>query len=154
GILEDILFGCSHNGWTDEKMAMQFLKQNFGKDKIPAQKVGDKFQLLLFDRHSSHVNITFFEFCISQKIIPYCLPLHTTHQLQPLNVYIFSPYKNQYLKELTHHFKKYKYKFSKENFYEILMIACRASFTQSNLQSRFLNTGLVPVNRNIILLKI
>ncbi|RPA92868.1 hypothetical protein L873DRAFT_138637 [Choiromyces venosus 120613-1] len=34
------------------------------------------------------------------------------------------------------------------------MIAHRASFTQSNIQSGFLNTGLIPIKRNIILSKI
>ncbi|RPA91849.1 hypothetical protein L873DRAFT_262972 [Choiromyces venosus 120613-1] len=34
------------------------------------------------------------------------------------------------------------------------MIAWRASFTPSNIQSGFHNTGLVPINRNIVLSKI
>ncbi|RPA92449.1 hypothetical protein L873DRAFT_1566000, partial [Choiromyces venosus 120613-1] len=110
--------------------------------------------LLLVNGHSSHVNMKFLDFCISQKIIPYCLPLHITHRLQPLDVCIFSPYKHQYQKELTHHVERHEYGVSKENFYEILMITWRASFTLTNIQSRFCNTGLVPINRNIVLSKI
>jgi len=54
GIPEDILFGRSHNGWTNEKMAMEYLGRNFGEDSITAQKAGDEYQLLLFDGHSCH----------------------------------------------------------------------------------------------------
>jgi len=96
GVPEDILFGRSHNGWTNEKMAMEFLKRNIGSESTTAQKAGDEFRLLLFDGHSSHVNMMFLDFCITQKIIPYCLPPHTTHRLQPFDVSIFSPYKHHY----------------------------------------------------------
>ncbi|RPA97056.1 CENP-B protein, partial [Choiromyces venosus 120613-1] len=154
GIPENILFGRSHNGWTDEKMAMKYLGRNFGNESITAQKAKNEYRLLLFDGHSSHVNMKFLDFCISQKIIPYCLLPHTTHRLQPLDVCIFSPYKDQYQKELTRRFEGHEYGMSKESFYEILMIARRASFTPSIIQSGFGNTGLVPINRNIVLLKI
>ncbi|RPA92867.1 hypothetical protein L873DRAFT_1778929, partial [Choiromyces venosus 120613-1] len=74
--------------------AEEFIAEWFKKVRgILEDKAGDEFWLLLFDGHSSHANITFLKFCISQKIIPYYLPLHTTHQLQPLDIYIFSTYK-------------------------------------------------------------
>ncbi|RPA97361.1 CENP-B protein, partial [Choiromyces venosus 120613-1] len=73
GVPEDILFGRSHNGWTDEKMARKYLERNFDSNSITAQKAAGEYRLLLFDGHSSHVNIGFLEFCVSQKIIPYCL---------------------------------------------------------------------------------
>jgi len=72
------------------------------------------------DGHSSHVNMKFVDFCISEKIIPYCLPLYTTHRLQILDISIFGGYKHQYQKELTCHFEKYEYGVSKENFYKFL----------------------------------
>ncbi|RPA96707.1 hypothetical protein L873DRAFT_1693555, partial [Choiromyces venosus 120613-1] len=50
--------------------------------------------LLLFDGYSSYVNAAFLEFCVSHNIIPYCLPSYITHQLQPLDVSVFGPYKH------------------------------------------------------------
>jgi len=38
----------------------------------------------------------FLDFCIKQKIIPYSLPPHTTHRLQPLDISIFCLYKHQH----------------------------------------------------------
>ncbi|PWW79567.1 hypothetical protein C7212DRAFT_169593, partial [Tuber magnatum] len=67
--------------WTDEKMAIDCLRRNFVKKSITAQKARDEYRLLLFDRHSSPVNMKFLDFYISQKIVPYCLPLHTTYRL-------------------------------------------------------------------------
>ncbi|RPB01502.1 CENP-B protein, partial [Choiromyces venosus 120613-1] len=94
GVPENILFGY-------EKMANEFLRRNFGSESISAQKAAGQYRLLFFDGHSSHVNTGCLEFCISQKIIPYCLPPHMTHHLQPLDVSVFSPYKQQYQKELS-----------------------------------------------------
>jgi len=67
---------------------------------------------------------------------------------------LLHPYKHHYQKELTHRFERHEYGVSKENFYEILMIARRTSFTPSNIQSGFRNTGLIPVNRDIVISKI
>ncbi|RPB02439.1 hypothetical protein L873DRAFT_1673859, partial [Choiromyces venosus 120613-1] len=106
--------------------------------------------LLLFDGHNSHVNSWFLDYCVENKIVPYCLPPHTTHHLQPLDVSIFGPYKYQYQRELTQH----EYRVSKDNFYEILMATRHISFMPSNITSSFQNTGLIVVNRDIILSKI
>ncbi|RPA96297.1 hypothetical protein L873DRAFT_1925421 [Choiromyces venosus 120613-1] len=59
-----------------------------------AYKAQRAHRLLLFDGHSSHINAAFLEFCVSHNIIPYCLPPHTTHRLQPLDVSVFGPYKH------------------------------------------------------------
>ncbi len=37
--------------------------------------------------------LKFVEYCEEHKIIPFCLPPHTTHFLQPLNVVLFFAYK-------------------------------------------------------------
>jgi len=116
GVPEDILFGQSHNRWTDKKMAIKYLKRNFGRERTTAQKAGDEFRLLLFDRYSSHVNMNFLDFCITEKIIRYCLPPRTTHQLQLLDISISLPYKHCYQKELTCCFEKHEYGVPKENF--------------------------------------
>jgi len=99
------LFGRSHNGWTDEQMAQTYLRRNFDNQSQTAQKAAGQYGLLLLDGHNSHVNPNFLEFCLSEKIIPYCLPPHTTHRLQPLDVSVFGPYKHHYRKELTRRFE-------------------------------------------------
>ncbi|RPA95339.1 hypothetical protein L873DRAFT_1698382, partial [Choiromyces venosus 120613-1] len=62
GVPENILFGKSHNRWTDETMAMKYLKQNFEPISQSASKTNEKYYLLLFNRHSSHVNSQFLDY--------------------------------------------------------------------------------------------
>lgn len=56
---ENILFGRSSNGWTDETMSLKWLERNYGPDSKTAEKAGNDFWLLLFDGHTSHVNTSF-----------------------------------------------------------------------------------------------
>ena len=77
---------------------MKFLEWNFRPTSESALKARDEYRLLLFDGHSSHVNPRFLDYYVENKIIPYCLPPHTTHRLQPLDVLIFGPYKHYYVR--------------------------------------------------------
>jgi hypothetical protein len=61
---------------------------------------GSGFRLLLLDGHASHFNWEFFDFCLSNRIIPLCLPAHSTHLLQPLDVGLFSPLQRYYSNSL------------------------------------------------------
>ncbi|PWW77623.1 DDE-domain-containing protein, partial [Tuber magnatum] len=155
-IPENILFGRSHNGWTGKHMAKKFLERNFGNGSITDQKAKETndYRLLIFDCHSSHVNLTFLEYCINHKIIPFCLPPHTMHRLQPLDVAIFSPYKHFYQKGLTKRFENHDYGIGKDNFYEVLVAARRQAFTTKNIISGFWNTGLIPTDGTIVLRKL
>jgi len=48
------------------------------------------------DGHSSYINVDFVKYCWNHKIIPVCLPPHSTHILQPLDLVIFSLLKRAY----------------------------------------------------------
>ena len=48
------------------------------------------------DGHSSHVSWQFLDYCLRKDIIPFCLPPHSTHLLQPLDVGLFSPLQRNY----------------------------------------------------------
>jgi len=57
---------------------------------------GNAYRLLILDGHTSHFNWRFFDYCLNVKIIPFCLPAHSTHLLQPLDVGLFSPLQRHY----------------------------------------------------------
>jgi hypothetical protein len=46
---------------------------------------------LILDGYASHITTAAISFAIANKIILLCLPQHTTHILQPLDVAIFAP---------------------------------------------------------------
>ena len=52
--------------------------------------------MLILDGHTSYISTAAIEFCISQNIILLCLPAHTTHLLQPLDVGVFAPLATAY----------------------------------------------------------
>ena len=78
-------------------------KKNNGYDKkttihIPGPK------LLILDGHGSHLNIDIISLCQENNIQLYCLPTHTTHIFQPLDVVVFCPVKSHFNK-ITQHLK-------------------------------------------------
>ena len=52
--------------------------------------------LLLLDGHSSHFTLEAIKFAAENEIILFCLPPHTTHVAQPLDVSFFSPLKKHW----------------------------------------------------------
>ena len=53
-------------------------------------------RLLILDGHDSHVTWEFLDYCLQNDIIPLCLPAHSTHILQPLDVGLFGPLQRNY----------------------------------------------------------
>jgi hypothetical protein len=52
--------------------------------------------MLVLNGHKSHVNAKFNNYCKEKDIILLCLPLHSLHLTQLLNVSIFGPLKRAY----------------------------------------------------------
>ena len=50
----------------------------------------------MFDGRISYVNQAFPTQCLNYQVLPICLPPHTTHFLQPLDVSVFGPLKCAY----------------------------------------------------------
>jgi len=92
---DEVLIGYSENGWTDRRKGLRYLEHFFGPESSTAKKAHQHHRLLLFDGHSSHVTWEFLLYCLQNKIVPFCLPAHTTHKLQPLDVAVFSPLKRK-----------------------------------------------------------
>ena len=42
--------------------------------------------MLLFDKHSTHIDLEISKFCREKGILLYCLPTHSSHITQPLDV--------------------------------------------------------------------
>ena len=135
-------------------MSLRFLKRNFGPGSKLAEKAEREFRLLLFDGHNSHINSQFLSYCLENKVIPLCLPPHTTHRLQPLDVAVFSAYKHYYRKELRQRWARRVWGVGKDNFYQIISIAREKAFSEKNIRSAFWFTGHIPSDREIVLREI
>lgn len=77
----------SENGWTDRQIGLEWL-QHF--DKYTRGRASGRYRLLILDGHASHVSFDFVQYCEDHNIVALCLPPHSTHLLQPLDIGIFS----------------------------------------------------------------
>src|SRR5258708_10263091 len=80
----------SPKGWTDQELGYIWLKEMFDPQTFEFNKSGGVW-LLILDGHNSHCSSNFLNYAASQHIEILCLPLHTTHALQPCDVGVFSP---------------------------------------------------------------
>ncbi|PWW72531.1 hypothetical protein C7212DRAFT_61700, partial [Tuber magnatum] len=92
----------------------------------------------------------FFDYCLNVKIIPFCLPAHSTHLLQPLDVRLFSPLQRHYGNGLDE-FVRNCHAETNYLFYSILMPARQLAFTSSNIQSAWEAEGIIPFNPRRVL---
>jgi len=106
--------------------------------------------MLIFDGHISHVNREFLSTCLDYKVLPLCLPPHTTHFSQPLDVSVFAPLKSAYSNILHRHTEAGERGVWKGNFYKFLIEAEKIAFTPENIRSGFWWTGLVPLDFDVV----
>ncbi len=92
------LYGMSDKGWTDMELFSYWMKDLFLPSIPPARPV-----LLLVDGHSSHYEPETIRYAASQDVVVLCLPPHTTHVSQPLDVSFFKPLKS-YWSEVCHRY--------------------------------------------------
>ena len=85
---DDALYARSESGWIDSELFLAWMKKIFIKYAVPQRPV-----LLLVDGHKSHITLNVIDLCQENNIILFCLPPHTTHALQPLDVAVFNPYR-------------------------------------------------------------
>jgi len=83
---------CSPNGWIDGQLFLKWL-QHFISFVHPTP---DNKVILIMDGHMSHKSIEAVEMARSNGVVMVCLPPHTTHRLQPLDVTVYGPLKVNY----------------------------------------------------------
>ena len=87
------LYAKSPNGYMDEELFVSWFTKLF----IPeTQHIGP--HILIIDGHGSHINLDVIDAAIFNYIELYCLPPHTTHLLQPLDVSVYRPLKAHFSK--------------------------------------------------------
>ncbi|RPB08977.1 CENP-B protein, partial [Morchella conica CCBAS932] len=101
-----------------------------------------EWRLLIFDGFESHLLPETIEYCLDTKIITLCLPAHTSHVLQPLDVGVFSPPQKYYKQEVNLH----RHSIDKATFPDLLARARSKAFTSSNIAAGFSASGIWPYN--------
>ena len=78
----------TENGWTDNKTGLEWLKHF---NRHTEQRTKGAYRMLVLDGHESHVSAEFDNYCEVNKIVPLCLPPHSSHLTQPLDISCFGP---------------------------------------------------------------
>jgi hypothetical protein len=142
----------SANGWTTDEIGLAWLKHVF--EPFSKQHSTGAKRLLILDGHSSHQTAEFDEFCRANAIICLCMPPHTSHLLQPLDVGVFGPLKRAYGELVEAMMVAGNNHIDKEDFLYLYPPAREAVFTQKNICNGFAGAGLKPLNQDQVLEKI
>ena len=138
----------SENGWTNNTLGLEWLKHFDAYTKT--RKVG-VYRLLILDGHESHLNQDFKDYCLEHKILTFCMPPHSSHILQPLDVVCFSLLKRKYSQRVRDLARRRIFHINKEGFLPAFRDAFFDVFTEANCRKAFEASGLVPINAQVVL---
>jgi len=150
-IPRDWAFSLSDNGWTTNEIGVEWLKHFI---KHTEGKVVGARRLLILDGHESHHSLDFRELCKENNIYTLCMPPHSSHLLQPLDVGCFSPLKRAYSREIEALIRHHINHITKLEFLLAFKVAFKRSFTSANICSAFRGAGLVPLQPDVVLSKV
>lgn len=138
---DDWVVAVSDNGWTTDQLGLTWLKHF---NQYTASCTSGFYRLIILDGHSSHATPEFDRYCTENKIISLCMPAHTSHLLQPLDVSYFAPLKAAYGHKVSELARQGVFHIDKTEFLSIYLRVRRSVFTEKNIQSGFRAAGLVP----------
>ena len=135
----------SDNGWTNNELGLDWLKTVFKPNT--ASCLQGTHRLLVIDGHNSHISTEFIKYAQAKKIECLCLPPHTTHLLQPLDVGVFGPLAHSYKKQLEGITRFSTYNIDKVNFLTMVQKARKEGISSHNIESAWKATGLIPYSK-------
>ena len=139
------------NGWTNNEVGLDFIKHF---NSHTASRTKGSYRLLILDGHESHHSTDFELFCQQHNIITLCMPAHSSHLLQPLDVGCFGPLKQSYGRQVEGFMRSHINHISKLEFLCAFREAWTASMTEKNIKGGFAGAGLVPYDPERVLSKL
>ncbi|XP_015111355.1 uncharacterized protein C01G6.5 [Diachasma alloeum] len=107
--------------------------------------------LLILDGHGSHMQYAALELCRQHDVIVVCLPSHTTHKLQPLDVSIFGRLKDKFKDACNKWFKTQQgQRLTRYQIGRIIKRTWDQTAILSTASAGFRTTGILPFNLDII----
>jgi hypothetical protein len=142
----------SPNGWTSDEISVRWLEKQF----IPmtTSRTKGKFRLLILDGHGSHLTARFDQLCSQNGIIPICMPPHSSHLLQPLDIGCFAPLKRAYGGLIQNKARLGANHIDKLDFITAFKTARTEAFKPLTIQNAFAAAGLVPFDPDRVLSKL
>ena len=138
----------SQNGWTDDFIGAEWFEKSFIPQATARNKSGKPI-LLVLDGHGSHESSEIIRLAEIHNIIILCLPPHTTHKLQPLDVGVFGPFQRSWLDRCDAIVELTGSEMPKEDFIKEYMQVREEYFRPSTVMSAFKKSGAWPIDRTV-----
>jgi hypothetical protein len=142
----------SPNGWTTDEIGLRWLKELF----IPAtaSRTKGKYRLLILDGHGSHLTPYFDQACAEANIVPICMPPHSSHLLQPLDIGCFSILKRAYSQLVDKKMRDRINHIDKLEFLDAYPKARTKAYKAETIRNSFAAAGLIPIDPDRVLAKL
>ena len=141
----------SPSGYSNDQLAYAHLLHF---DEWSSRRQVGVWRLLIFDGFGSHLTKEFIDYCDNRKIIPFGLPPHTSHLLQPLDVGVFQPFKHYHKEAVEMATRTGCTNFNKVEFLNAIHDIRVKTFRKSVILSAWEQLGLIPFNPLLVTQKI
>ena len=138
----------SENGWTDDILCKEWFIKSF-IPQATARNTSSKPILLIYDGHGSHDTLDLIEIAREHNIILFCLPPHTTHKLQPLDVGVFGPFSRAWTDRCDEIVEDTGEEMPREDFVKEYMNVRSASFKATTIQTAWRKSGCWPIDQTV-----
>lgn len=140
------VYTATENGWIETKAFREFITKSF----IPMLGGTDEPTLLIYDGHSTHVQLSVIQIAKQHNITIIKLPAHSSHLLQPLDLSVFKPLKDKWDSVMVEWQRSnYGQKLTKKEF-SLLIGRVWKNLDSLNIINGFKKGGIFPVNPNVI----
>jgi hypothetical protein len=146
---QDWALAVSEKGWTTDEHGLEWVKYFHKHTK---DRTAGTHRLLILDGHGSHSSIEFDQHCKDNNIITLCMPPHSSHLLQPLDVGCFSPLKKAYGRQAEALIRNRINHITKLEFLPCFIAAYHAAITKDNILGGFRGAGLIPFDPEAVII--
>ena len=144
-----VVMAYQENGYMIAEIFLDWL-MHF-KNNVPRGITKENKHLLILDGHASHVTNEAIQFGIENGLDILTLPSHCFHEMQPLDVAIFHPFKLNLGMEKLQRMRKNPHwtqgTTMKSNLAEMSCQALAKALKSKSIKSRFSVTGIFPINK-------
>ena len=140
--------GMSENGWTDDFLCTQWFRESF-IPQATARNTSEAPILLIYDGHGSHTTEELRQYAEENKIELFCLPPHTTHRTQPLDVGVFGPLQRRWMERCDEVLAETGEEIRKVDFIKEYMVARELAFLPETIQKAWQKCGICPLKPDI-----
>ena len=142
GGVEGAYFGKSPSGWMTQELFNGWISNHFIRHISCESPV-----CLIVDGHSSHIDLDTSKFCEANDVLLYCLPPHSSHVTQPLDVGFFSPLKKNWQQAVVQFQQETGETVTKQTFARVFRSAYMKSLNPTTIVNSFRSSGIYPPNR-------